>query len=274
MNQKTITRLSSAVLLLLATFAATAQDYILTQTNEVISAKIISIHNGNLYFRIREGRDTTLYLIKRENVKAIGFAEDKINEMKNAEFVEEMYKTANPDNKAYIYPDKAKLITALLDSLTRDQVRFKIGMSDDTNTYFINKEEISQITFNQIAESSESNNFKGMSDYEIMVRGESDAREFYDGYMPAQIGSFAAGLAWWVYFLPVAVPIAAALTPPNPSTFTYPNDKISSNPIYKRAYAEKAHKMKAGKVWIAFGAGAATSTVLIFYLFLIVLSHA
>lgn len=93
--------------------------------------------------------------------------------------------------------------------------------------------------------------------------GANDAQLYFKGYRDAAAGTFLATfLGSPAIGLFVAVP--ASIKQPSPKRFTYPNLALLDNTDYVEGYAKQAHKMKATKVWVNWGAGTVVTFVAYF----------
>lgn len=102
------------------------------------------------------------------------------------------------------------------------------------------------------------------SKQEFYRLGSNDAKLYYRK-------STGATLTTFLFTFPISplaglvVAAGTSATAPSPRRFTFPNPELASNEDYKRGYAQRAHKLKAGRVWTAWCAGAVltVATVLI-----------
>lgn len=87
-------------------------------------------------------------------------------------------------------------------------------------------------------------------------QGRMDAAKYYRGYRGAQMSTLFASLLAGPFALGVAIP--CSLTPPKEETLytaKHPNPDLFNNEEYKKAYTDKARKMKKVKTWVSFGVG-------------------
>lgn len=93
------------------------------------------------------------------------------------------------------------------------------------------------------------------SDYELYMRGQSDASIYYKGYKGAGTATLITSLISPLVGLVPA--IACSSTQPQEINLNYPNTNFINNPDYYNGYSQKSKKIKQGKVWtnwgIAFG---------------------
>ena len=259
---KIVSKIIALMLISIFSSAIYAQDYVLTETNENIVMKIVSYNKQQIVFTIfDDSKDTTLYSISYSNIKAIGFAGDMLKRMKSVSFKpEKTYKKIDTSQMviSYIYPtNSSEVVKAFIDTLTADQVRFKLANSTDTSIYFISKTDIAQITFREIlkGQASEDN----LSDVELTSKARADAFQNYDGYHAAAVGSFLSGMMVWFYFVPILVPISISSTPPSDFNLGNTNPKLMQHPAYAKSYTKTAQSIKSNKAWSNFGYGVATS---------------
>jgi hypothetical protein len=85
--------------------------------------------------------------------------------------------------------------------------------------------------------------------------GANDAKLYYHKYTGATLSTFLITFPGSP-LVGLFVAIGTANRPPSPKRFTYPNAALTNNEDYTKGYAQRAHKIKAGKVWGAWTAGA------------------
>jgi hypothetical protein len=250
--------------LLLVVFSVSAQEYILLKTGDKITANIISITNDNLSFKLFDEADTTLYFLKKENVLAIGFGSDiykrlKGVKQKNESAIKPINAVALPD---FIYPKTEEKIKVHIDSITPTHVLFRMASSTDTSQYAINKSDVFQICFREL-QSTETTDEPVYTSQELRLKGQQDARVHYNGYKAPATIAYLTGL-FIIYGLPF--PIVSSLVEPAEYSLGYPNINLAKQPIYANAYKTTAHGIKAGKVWVNYGAGMATTFAIVILL--------
>jgi len=249
-----------------------AQDYIAVKGGENLTVTIFKVDSEKVFFRQFDSPDTTQYFIQRDNITAIVFAGNMLKKTKDIQFKEEqvyrsIYKMSSPD---YIYPKGGEMIKALIDKISENDIQFHIAFANDTNTYFLKKADIDEITFKEI--SKDKKREESLSDADLAAKGSSDAYQNYDGYKPAAVGSFVAGMFWWFYFAPIIVPIAVSSVPPQQYSLGITDPKLNQNPGYLNSYTTTAKRIKTNKAWSNFGYGVGTSGLFIGILFLAVSS--
>jgi len=250
-----------------------AQDFITLKDGETLTITIVRMDSVKVYFKQFDSSDTVQYFLQKENITALVFASNNFKRIKDISFKNgPIYKSVNqiisPD---YIYPVGGEMIKAFIYRVSENQIQFRIAYANDTNMYFLQKAEINEITFNEIA--TEQKREEGLSDMEIASKARADAYQNYDGYKPAAVGSFAAGIFCW-YLIPIVIPVLLSVIPPQESGLGMPNLKLKQNPIYSDTYIKTAHTIKSSKVWTNFGYGALTSIgVIVFLVYLAFLSY-
>ncbi len=236
-----------------------AQDYIAVKGGENLTVTIVKIDSEKIFFRQFDSPDTTQYFIQKDNVTAIGFAGNMLKRIKDIQFKNEnayssVNKMISPD---FIYPTGGEMIKVFIENISGDVVQFHIAFANDTNTYFLKKADIDEITFKEISKTQKSED--NLSDAELAAKGASDAYQNYDGYKPAAVGSFVAGMFWWVYFAPVIVPIAVSSVPPQQYSLGRTDPKHIQKPVYLNSYTATAKRIKSNKAWSNFGFGVGAS---------------
>jgi ABC-type glycerol-3-phosphate transport system permease component len=119
----------------------------------------------------------------------------------------------------------------------------------------LKKTEIDEITFKEILKDQKRE--EDFSDMELVAKGRSDAYQNYDGYKPAAVGSFVAGVVF-LFIIPIVAPILLSVNPPSDESLGMTNPKLKQNPVYSNSYANTAHSIKSNKVWSNFGYGVLT----------------
>ena len=234
-----------------------SQDYIITSSGENLTVNFIAIDSARVQFKLFDNVDSTKYFIAKQNIVAIGFASNMLKRMKDVSFKNEpAYKPVNqaitPD---HIYPQEGEPVNALIDLFTEDQVQFHLAFTRDTNTYFLKKSEISEITFKEI--SNKPKGEENLSDMELVAQARVDAQQNYNGYHAAAVGSFVAGFAF-ILVVPIVVPIVLSVNPPLDENLGMIDPKLMKKPVYSDAYIKTAITIKSNKVWSNFGYGALT----------------
>lgn len=238
---------------------AFGQDYIAVKGGDNLTVTVLKTDSVKIYFKQFETGDTTQYFLQKDNTLAIGFASKMLKRIKDLQFKNERSyksagKTISPD---YIYPTGGEVIKAIIDKISDDQIQFHLAFENDTNTYFLKKSEIDEITFKEI--SITQNKEDNLSDYELIAKARTDAYQNYDGYKPAAVGSFVAGVFVWFYFVPILVPVIVSSTPPREENLGNTNIKLMQKPIYANSYISTSKSIKSNKAWSNFGYGALTS---------------
>lgn len=249
-----------------------AQDYILLKEGDNLTVKILRIDSTKVCFRQFENADTTEYFLLKENISALGFGSNLFKRMKNVTFKKDpVYKSVSQiATPVYIYPVGGELVKAVIDNFTESQIQFRLANSSDTSTYFLNKAEIEQVTFKEIAKEQIVTDDEELSESDLINKARLDAYKNYDGYRGATIGAFISGMACF-YLVPIVVPIVLSIIPPSEDNLGIPDVKLAKNPAYLNSYSKTAHRIKSNKVWSNFGYGALTTvggTILIFFLVL------
>jgi hypothetical protein len=239
---------------------AGAQDYMLTETNENLVVTIRSFGNQQIVFRLfDESADTTEYMINRKDVKAIGFAGDVLKRMKQVTFKpDKLYNMADSSrHPCFIYmTDNPAPLSVFMDSLTPEQVRFRLANATDTTLYFMKRTEVAQITFKEVLlNSSGAESIEAMSDRELQLQAISDAHIHYKGYKAAATISFISGLTV-VYGLPF--PIISSIVSPAEESLGFPDSRLMQKPAYAESYRKAARHIKSNKVWSNYGYGLGT----------------
>jgi len=264
MNRIVYKIMSFLALYIMCSFYAFAQDYIAVKNSENLTVTILRMDSSKVYFKQFESIDTVQYFILKENITLIAFASNVLKKVNDLSFKSEP--TFKPVNKIiapdYIYPIGGEMIQSIIDYISEDQVQFHLAYANDTNTYFLKKSEIEKITFKEVLNSSSAKESE-MSDMELASKGRSDAYQNYDGYKPAAVGSFVAGI-FGIYLIPAVVPLVLSVTPPMDENLGVINNKLSQKPAYMNSYAKTAKSIKSNKVWSNFGYGALTSIGLLF----------
>lgn len=248
-----------------------AQEYVVTTAGENLVVSILSVQYDRVVFRQLEENDTTTYFLPKDKINAIGFGSDVMKRMRQPVFKTEQIirDPARPVNFAYIYPVNAEPVVATIDSMTSEQVRFRMAFSSDTTVYFMRKEQIAQITFKALDTGTpgKPREQQDMSPGALKARAKKDAHKYYKGYRAASIVAFCTA------FYP-ATPggtvfsIVSTCVPPRDNSLGIPDPELKKERVYMQTYKTEAHKIKAGKVWKSFGFAMAIQTAVFLTLIL------
>ncbi len=92
------------------------------------------------------------------------------------------------------------------------------------------------------------------SDESMAMRGEKDAKAFYKGQNSGAVWTGVSAVLVGP-ILALAPAILCSSAEPSSDNLNVNNPELMKNFEYNKAYTDKAHKIKKGKVWRGFGIG-------------------
>ncbi|MHA6249204.1 hypothetical protein ACXYMU_14780 [Pontibacter sp. CAU 1760] len=165
-----------------------------------------------------------------------------------------------------------KLQTKVLE-ITPAQVKYKRFENPDGPLYIINKSDVlliqyedkSEETFEPAAFASPTPEVEATAPgINYFVKGQEDAKIYYEGYKAASTGVLVVSLLSPAVGLIPA--IATSTTPPKDKHLDTPNHVLMQQPDYKSGYLQRARKVKANKVWTNWGVALGINVALVYML--------
>jgi hypothetical protein len=176
-------------------------------------------------------------------------AQDSIRTIKGLTLVGELRKVSPYEVTFVKYSKNGR---KLRNSSNGSYLMSRLSASEITEIVYANGKRDSMLPVPETATDTAGRYYSKRDYYRL---GANDAKLYYRKYSGATLSTF------FVTFpgsplVGLFVAVGASNRPPSPKRFTYPNPDLTTNADYTKGYAQRAHKIKAGKVWGAWGAGA------------------